>query len=557
MKIVLSVVSLALCATVWAQHEHHNMSGGDPKAWRMPPHDYPMPPLPGIADAVPIVGPFLARMDTDDLSQFPEAKPGEIVEMADGEKLVMSASIVRRTINGKTFLMYGYNGQYPGPLIKAERGATVIVELVNEIEMPTTVHWHGLRLDNRFDGVPDVTQPAVKPGERFTYEVHFPDTGIYWYHPHVREDIQQDLGLYGNMLVTPPEADYYNPVNKERALILDDILMDDLGPFPWGDRAATHALMGRFGNVMLVNGAPGYELSVERGEVVRFYLTNVANARTFNVVFGGARVKVVGSDVSKYEREEWVESVVLGPAERYIVEVLFDEPGDSEIVNSIQAIDDFMGEFHPHTDLLGTVHVAETRVATSHAEVFAELREHEDVKADIDAFRQYFDKPVDHSLELTLEIENLPMQLVQAMQFEAGLYAPPIEWNDAMPMMNWLSSAEQIHWKLRDPDTGKENMDIGWSFEVGDVVKIRIYNNPKTIHPMNHPFHVHGQRFLVIALDGVPNENLVWKDTAIVPVGTTMDILVDITNPGEWMAHCHIAEHLHAGMMTSFTVTEP
>ena len=121
----------------------------------------------------------------------------------------------------------------------------------------------------------------------------------------------------------------------------------------------------------------------------------------------------------------------------------------------------------------------------------------------------------------------------------------------------WLSSAEQIHWKLRDPDTGKENMDIEWSFEVGDVVKIRIYNDPETIHPMNHPFHVHGQRFLVIALDGVPNENLVWKDTAIVPVGTTMDILVDITNPGEWMAHCHIAEHLHAGMMTSFTVTEP
>ena len=119
-------------------------------------------------------------------------------------------------------------------------------------------------------------------------------------------------------------------------------------------------------------------------------------------------------------------------------------------------------------------------------ESFGELREHEDVKADIDAFRQYFDKPVDHSLEFTLEIENLPMQLVQAMQFEAGLYAPPIEWNDAMPMMNWLSSAEQIHWKLRDPDTGKENMDIGWSFEVGDVIKIRIYNNPETIHPMHH-----------------------------------------------------------------------
>ena len=138
-KIVLSVISLALCVSVWARQDHRNMPGGDPKAWRMPPHDFPMPPLPGITTAVPIVGPFLARMDAGDLSQFPEAKPGEIVEMADGEKLVMSASIVRRTLNGKTFLMYGYNGQYPGPLIKAERGATVIVELVNEIEMPTTV----------------------------------------------------------------------------------------------------------------------------------------------------------------------------------------------------------------------------------------------------------------------------------------------------------------------------------------------------------------------------------------------------------------------------------
>jgi FtsP/CotA-like multicopper oxidase with cupredoxin domain len=114
-----------------------------------------------------------------------------------------------------------------------------------------------------------------------------------------------------------------------------------------------------------------------------------------------------------------------------------------------------------------------------------------------------------------------------------------------------------VHWILLDPDTGKSNMDIGWEFQVGDVVKIRIFNDPETIHPMNHPFHVHGQRYLVLSLDGVLNENLVWKDTAIIPVGTTMDILIDITNPGEWMMHCHIAEHLHAGMMTSFTVTEP
>ncbi len=525
-------------------------------AWRMPPMDAPMPPLPGLEGAVPVVGPFMVAGDADP-SGYPEARPGEIVEMADGETLDLTASIVRRTINGKTFLMYGYNGQYPGPLIKVERGSTVIVNFTNKIELPTTVHWHGLRLDNRFDGVPDVTQPPVLAGDSFTYEVYFRDTGIYWYHPHMREDIQQDLGLYGNMLVTPPETDYYGRVNREEVIILDDILMDSQGPIPWGDRAPSHALMGRFGNVMLVNGATGYHLEVDRGDVVRFYITNVANSRTFNMVFGGARVKVVASDVSKFEREEWVTSVVIAPAERYVVEVRFDEPGEVELTNSIQAIDDFMGEFYYQLKTLGRVTVRETAAAEDLSAEFGTLREHADVVADIDVYRDAFDREPDHHLELTLRVKDLPLPIMRAMEFEAGLYAPPLEWNDAMPMMNWLSTAEQVEWILRDADTGDENMEIDWQFTVGDVVKIRIFNNPETLHPMNHPIHLHGQRFLVLSIDGVPNQNLVWKDTAIVPVGSTVDILADMTNPGEWMLHCHIAEHLHAGMMTSFTVREP
>jgi len=99
-------------------------------------------------------------------------------------------------------------------------------------------------------------------------------------------------------------------------------------------------------------------------------------------------------------------------------------------------------------------------------------------------------------------------------------------------------------------------MEINWDWKVGDVRKIRLFNDPKSFHPMNHPFHVHGQRFVVTHVDGVPVENKAWKDTVIVPVGSTVDILVDVTNPGQWMAHCHIAEHLHAGMMLSFNVSE-
>jgi len=308
--------------------------------------------------------------------------------------------------------------------------------------------------------------------------------------------------------------------------------------------------------VMLVNGATDYRLDVATGDVVRFYLTNVANTRTFNVVFGGARIKIVGSDVSKFERETWVESVVIAPAERYIVEVQFDAPGEVPITNAIQAIDDFRGEFYPHIDALGTVAVSAAPSAADHSVAFDRLRHNEDVSSDIDAYRGHFARPPDRRLELTLAIENLPLSIVRAMEFEAGLFTPPIEWNDSMPMMNWLASAEQVHWVLHDTDTGRENMDIQWQFQTGDVVKIRLFNNPLTIHPMHHPVHIHGQRFLVVATDDVPNEHLVWKDTAIVPVGSTVDFLVDMSNPGDWMMHCHIAEHLGAGMMLGFNVSD-
>ena len=140
------------------------------------------------------------------------------------------------------------------------------VTLINALDQPTSIHWHGIRLDNRFDGVPDFTQRAVAPGERFTYHVHFPDAGIYWYHPHVREDVQQDLGLYGNIMVRSPGRRRLASGNREEMLILDDLLVGDDGQLvPFGREQPTHAFMGRFGNVFLVNGQPGWHTSAKRG----------------------------------------------------------------------------------------------------------------------------------------------------------------------------------------------------------------------------------------------------------------------------------------------------
>ncbi len=528
------------------------MPAGDSLSWRMPPMDMSMPMLPGLGGALPVVQPFLPA-DGMDVSMFPESRPREIIRMAGGDTLDLTASLVRRTIGERTFVMLGYNEQYPGPLIRADRGTTVTVIFHNEIKMPTTVHWHGLRLDNRSDGVPGLTQPPVEEGQSFTYTLHFRDTGIYWYHPHMREDIQQDLGLYGNMLVDPVEEDYYSPVNREETIVLDDILIDRGGLFPYGKEAATHALMGRFGNVMLVNGETKYTLSVKLGGVVRFYITNVANTRTFNLQFGGAPIKIVASDVSKYEHEEWLQSVVIAPAERYVVDVRFPDARSYMLTNSIQAINHFRGVFYPRVDTLGSVNVTAEPAVPDLTESFATLRINEDVARDIDKYRPYFDREVDHSIEMTVRVNGLHPSIMRTMEIDT-LYVPPMEWNDAMPMMNYLSTAQQVHWILRDRETGKENMDIHWVFRQGDVSKIRLFNNPKSFHPMNHPFHMHGQRFLVLSIDGVKNPNLVWKDTVIIPVGSTVDLLLDSDNPGKWMAHCHIAEHLHAGMMTWFEV---
>ena len=518
----------------------------------------------------PTAAPYLPGTDIDPAT-LPLARPRDVIQLGDGDEIDLEAGLVRRRIRSRDYVMYGFNGQYPGPLLHVPEAATITVNFTNSIAWPTTIHWHGLRLDNASDGVPGVTQEPVEPGETFRYEIHFKDPGLYWYHPHHREDVLKDLGLYGNMLVEPSAPDYFGPVDREEFLMVDDFLMTGDDPLPFGLERSTHSFMGRFGNLMLTNGEPDYELEVTAGEVIRLYLTNVSNTRTFNLSFeregggGGqspdARIKVVGTDIGAFEREEWVESIVLSPAERYIVHVRFEEAGDYALVNRVQGIDHLAGAFFQETDRLGTVRVASAPTGPAAgpspaSPAFDTLRTNLPAAREIALLREHFDDPVDHELTFTLEASGIPFVVDRLMRFDSA-YFHPVEWSGTMPMMNWNSSSAEVRWIVREPSTGRENMDIAWRFQVGDVVKIRLHNERRSFHAMQHPFHIHGQRFLVLSRNGVPNENLAWKDTVLLPTGTTTDILLEITNPGSWMAHCHISEHLEAGMRMLFEVTEP
>jgi FtsP/CotA-like multicopper oxidase with cupredoxin domain len=222
---------------------------------------------------------------------LPAARRSDVVELAEGERFELRIAPVTKRIGDATVRMLAYNGSIPGPTLRVREGSEVDVAIENQGDHDTTVHWHGLRLENRYDGTHE-TQALISVGGRFTARVAFPDPGVYWYHPHVREDYGQELGLYGNVLVEPADPEYWPPVNREVVLTLDDILLEDGKVAPFSRTETNYAAMGRFGDVLLVSGEPELSLTANRGEVVRLYLTDTANTRVFKVALPGARMKL-------------------------------------------------------------------------------------------------------------------------------------------------------------------------------------------------------------------------------------------------------------------------
>jgi suppressor of ftsI len=526
--------------------------GAPAMQWSMPPMDVAtasMPPVPGLE---PMVQPWRAGSELD-LATLPPARAGTEVHLRSGDTLALTASLVRRSIEGRTFAAYAYNGEIPGPLMVVPQGASIVVQFHNATDLATTVHWHGVRLDNANDGTDGVTQDAIPPDSSFTYHLRFPDAGVYWYHAHHREDIAQPLGLYGNILVAPVARDGSAPsppVNRQEVLTIGDILLDQSGPAAWGDTAPTNALMGRFGNTILVNGQWRPQWTFERGDVVRFILTNVSAARPYNLSFGPARMKVIGSDGGRFEREAWVSSVVIAPAERYVVDVQFPVAGEFPLTNRVEALSHMTGVIFPEVDTLGFFRVRAGLASPDRTATFRRLRVDSGMVHDLARYAHDFARPVDRELYLQMRVQHLPLPI--AAMLDALSVA--VDWNDGMGMMNWAFTPREVTWVLHDPASGRDNMAIDWHFRQGDVVKLRVTNDASMPHAMDHVLHLHGQRFLVLARNGVAITDLVWKDTVLIPAGETVDLLLDLANPGRWLLHCHIAEHMESGMMTSLTV---
>jgi FtsP/CotA-like multicopper oxidase with cupredoxin domain len=605
----------------------------------------------------------------------------QTIDLADGDTYDLISAPVRKHIGGAEVAMLAYNRSVPGPTLRVLQDSSLTVRFVNQTDLANTVHWHGLRLENRSDGTLE-TQAPVPTGRTFVYQLRFPDPGIYWYHPHVREDYSQEMGLYGNILVVPSDSDYWPPAHREVVLTLDDILIEDDKVAPFSRSETTFAAMGRYGNVLLAGGETNLALTAQRDEIVRFYLTNTANTRVFNVALPGAQIKLIGGDSGRYEREEFLDSVILAPSERAVIDVRFEQPGRLTLEHRTPA----------RTYSLASVTVSAGEATPSLVAQFEDLRRNPEWIAERRRIAPYLEAPADKTLAFVAEMDmSMPegpvvyacpmhpevvsddpgrcpkcgMQLIPTaapstyvcpMHPEVISDAPGhcpkcgmkllpfrqsasesghsihhagmdmhrrhegsdqvghtgndesahhdadhgqrehkqhghhhhaeqvpkpqhteheadqnhshhgherledsrgIEWEDDMVDVNRMTTQANMRWKIIDRATGAVGHAIDWEFRVGDKVKVRLVNEMDSDHPMHHPFHIHGAgRFVVLAREGVPESNLVWKDTVLVRTGQTVDILLDVTNPGLWMAHCHIAEHHESGMMFSFRVAE-
>jgi len=259
-------------------------------------------------------------------------------------------------------------------------------------------------------------------------------------------------------------------------------------------------------------------------------------------------LRVLSADAGSFTTPRTVESVLIAPAERYIVEARIKRPGRYALMNRVRGIDRVTGRFFAEEDTIG--------VLTVQGKPVASVQRSRTVSSS-DTLRRLLQtlegsKP-DRTLQLTLRTRALPFALVQAVRLDTA-YVHPVEWTSSMPMMDWLSTGRQVSWVIRDSLTGAEGMALDWRVPRGSRLVVRILNDKHVLHPMGHPIHLHGQRFLVLARSGVANQDPVWKDTVLVPAGGSVDLLIDTSNPGRWMLHCHIAEHLESGMHTVLTV---
>lgn len=381
-------------------------------------------------------------------------------------------------------------GQVPGPLLIGKVGDTVTVHFRNELPEETTVHWHGIRVTAPNDGS-NISQMPVPPGGSFTYEFTLTDAGTFWFHPHLHNDVQIERGLYAPIVVLDDDG---IAVDAERMLVLDDVKVESSGLLS-ETITSLDLMVGRQGNVLLVNGAKQPRFTARSNGRERWRLLNTANGTFFNLTLPGHKLRVIGWDGGLLPEPYEVETLLIAPGERYEVLVeLGGAPGDELALQTLfYDRGHELPDFGPRTML--TLDLGEPA-----AESLPEL-------------------PTRWGEVTALPVtDDTPVRKILLEEQEATPVKEPVFFinKEAFPDVTPVAVAAD-------------------SVEVWEIT-----NDAE----MDHPFHLHGTFFQVL-----DQPHLGWKDTVNVPTKSTVRYVVRFDNPGMWMFHCHILEHAERGMM--------
>ncbi len=442
--------------------------------------------------------------------EFRGAYPTEVRERGGVREVELTAAPAELPMfDGRPLAVWAYNGQVPGPILRATVGERVRVRFTNRLPMETTVHWHGVRVPNAMDGVPGVTQPPVRPGETFVYEFVPKDAGTFWFHPHLRSSEQVERGLFGVLVVDEPTPP---PYTRDVVWVLDDWRLGKDGAID--PRFVTpHDLMhdGRWGNVVTVNGRLREVLEVRPGERLRLRLVNTANGRVFAPDFSPLAARVIAVDGMYAARPLDPTGFEISPGNRLDLDVTI--PSDAG-GRTLEIVDRFTRQPFP----LATIRVAGDAVATP---TFASP-----AAAFVPAWTAALAVAPTHSFELQAQ--------------RGGPYG--ITWT--------LNGAAYVEPPTAAHDPSDHSHHGLIAFPRDRFLRVRFTNASYRLHPM----HVHGMFFKVLARNDVPVDEPHWRDTTLVHAQETVDVGMVPIDPGKWMLHCHVLEHAEAGMMTTVVV---
>lgn len=401
---------------------------------------------------------------------------------------------------GKIVKAWGFNNQLPGPLLKAKKGDTMVVTVINNLSEPTMVHWHGIRLPATMDGTGEVQKP-IQPGEQFEYRFIVPDAGTFWYHSHQNETVQMERGMYGAIVV---EDDTDPVMDTDRVFLIDDMKLGADNQFKehgfigkWIERHD-----GREGATCLLNGKENQVIHVHAGQIERWRFINASSARYFLLNMGGKHFQIMATDGGLLESPETVTELLITPGERFdIIAGPFQE-GEVFSIETLPYNRTTFLKARRHT--YATVHVVNAKPSV--------------------AF-------IPEKLRTIIPLASQDAVVTRKVKLSVS---PSLKHGIDFRVNN----------KLHADDA---------PVKVGELQVWEIAN----VSLMDHPFHLHGFFFQVLEVNGEAPAYRAWKDTYNLPPKSKIKIAwIPDNRPGKWMYHCHILEHHAAGMMAHFEVVE-